>query len=161
MILGMIKEITIQVLDSSGIKDLLGRLQRIRPDTRALWGRMNAHQMVCHLNDSFGLAMGDKTASEDITFFNRTLIKWVALYAPFSWPKGIPTRPEMDQLQGGTRPVEFSQDRAALAAAIERFARHPNSFRFSRHPTFGELTHWEWIRWGYLHTDHHFRQFGV
>ncbi len=67
----------------------------------------------------------------------------------------------MDQLRGGTRPVEFSRDKAALAAAIERFARQPNTSRFSRHPTFGELTKWEWIRWGYLHADHHIRQFGV
>jgi Protein of unknown function (DUF1569) len=157
----MIKEFTLQTLDSPVIKDLLGRMQRIRPETRALWGRMNAHQMVCHLNDSFSLAMGDKTASEDINVFSRTLIKWVALYAPLRWPKGVPTRPEMDQLRGGTRPVEFSHDKAALAAAIERFARQPNTFQFARHPTFGELTKWEWIRWGYLHADHHFRQFGV
>jgi hypothetical protein len=150
-----------QTLDSSNIKDLLDRLQRIRPDTRARWGKMNAHQMVCHLNDSFGLAMGDKTASEDITFFNRTLIKWAALYAPLSWPQGVPTRPEMDQLGGGTRPVEFSRDTAALAAAIDRFARQPKTLPFARHPIFGKLTKWEWIRWGYLHADHHFRQFGV
>jgi hypothetical protein len=157
----MISECKMQTLDSSTIKNLLDRLQRIRPETRAIWGRMNAHQMVCHLRDSFGLAMGDKTASEDINFFNRTLIKWVALYAPFPWPQGVPTRPEMDQLRGGTPPVEFSRDKAALAAAIERFARQPNTFQFSRHPTFGELTRWEWIRWGYLHADHHFRQFGM
>ena len=71
----MISEAKMQTLDSPTIKDLLDRLQRIRPETRALWGRMNVHQMICHLNDSFGLAMGDKTASEDITFLNRTLIK--------------------------------------------------------------------------------------
>jgi len=71
-----------QTLDSAAVKDLLDRLQRIRPETRAIWGRMNTHQMVCHLRDSFDLAMGDKTASEDVNFFNRTLIKWVALYAP-------------------------------------------------------------------------------
>ena len=150
-----------QTLDSSTIKNLLDRLQRIRPDSRALWGKMNAHQMVCHLNDSFGLAMGDKTASEEITFFNRTLIKWVALYTPLPWPQGVPTRPEMDQMEGGTRPVDFSRDKAALAAAIDRFARQHKTFPFARHPIFGKLTEWEWIRWGYLHADHHFRQFGV
>jgi hypothetical protein len=157
----MIRKFTLQKLDSSVSKDLLGRLQRIRPETRALWGRMNSHQMVCHLNDSFGLAMGDKTASESINVFTRTLMKWVALYAPLPWPKGVPTRAEMDQLGGGTRPVEFSRDKAALAAAIERFAQEPNTLGFARHPIFGELTRWEWIRWGYLHADHHFRQFGV
>lgn len=87
---------------------------------------MNVHQMVCHLNDSFELAMGAKTASEDITFLNRTLVRWVALHTPLPWPKGVPTPPEMDQLIGGTRPIEFSKDNAALAATIDRFVRQPH-----------------------------------
>ena len=150
-----------QTLYSSAGKDLLDRLGRLRPENRALWGKMNAHQMVCHLNDSFGAAMGDRTTSEDITFLSRTLIKWIALHAPLPWPKGVPTRPEVDQLDGGTRPVEFSHDKAALAAAIERFAKQPRTFQFPSHPVFGELTEWEWMRWGYLHSNHHLRQFGV
>jgi hypothetical protein len=150
-----------QILNYSVTSNLLDRLQRLRPETRALWGKMNAHQMVCHLNDAFGLAMGAKTASEDITFFDRMLIRWVALHTPLTWPRGVPTRPEMDQLAGGTWPTEFALDSDALAAAIQRFGRQPRAFQFSRHPTFGDLTEWEWMRWGYLHADHHFRQFGV
>jgi hypothetical protein len=150
-----------QKLNSTAIKVLLNRLERLRPGTRALWGKMNAHQMVCHLNDSFDLAMGAKTASEDITFLGSTFMRCVALHTPLPWPKGVPTRPEMDQLVGGTRPAEFSKDKATLAATMERFARQPRAFRFSRHPVFGDLTEWEWMRWGYLHADHHFRQFGV
>ena len=46
----MIKEFTMQTLDSLAIKVLLDRLERLRPETRALWGKMNVHQMVCHLN---------------------------------------------------------------------------------------------------------------
>lgn len=150
-----------KTLDCSSVEGLLARLQGIQPDTRAHWGRMNAHQMVCHLNDAFGLPLGEKTASEDVTLVRRTLIKWVALYTPLPWPHGVPTRPEMDQLQGGTQPVEFARDKAALAAAIGRFAQRPRTFASARHPIFGELTTWEWLRWGYLHADHHFRQFGV
>ena len=150
-----------QTLDSNAVKHHLDRLQRLRPEARALWGKMNAHQMICHLNDSFSLAMCEKVASEDITILNRTLIRWIALHTPMPWPKGVPTRPEMDQLAGGTRPTEFARDAAALAAAIQRFARQPRTFQFARHPIFGDLTEWEWMRWGYLHPNHHFRQFGV
>src|SRR5438309_1270440 len=150
-----------QILDHPATKDLMDRLQRLRPETRALWGKMNAHQMICHLNDSFGLAMSEKAASEDITFLNRTLVRWIALHSPIRWPKGVPTRPEMDQLIGGTPPTEFSRDAAALAAAIQRFAQNPKTFQFARHPIFGDLTDWEWVRWGYLHVNHRFRQFDV
>jgi hypothetical protein len=150
-----------QTLDSSSANDLINRLQRVRSESRARWGKMNAHQMLCHLNDSFALAMSEKSASEKITFLSRTCMRWIGLHTSIPWPKGVPTRPEMDTLVGGTQPVEFARDRDALAATIQRFAGQPRSFHFGRHPIFGELTEWEWMRWGYLHADHHFRQFGL
>ena len=150
-----------QTLDALVVKNLLERLGRLRPESRAVWGRMNAHQMLCHLNDSFDLAMNKRAATESITIFGRTVMRWVALHTALKWPQGIPTRPEVDQLAGGTRPTEFARDQAALAAAIQLFVQQPRDFQFSRHPTFGELTEWEWMRWGYLHADHHFRQFGI
>ena len=30
-----------------------------------------------------------------------------------------------------------------------------------RHPFFGAMSPNQWLRWGYLHTDHHLRQFGA
>lgn len=150
-----------KTLDSDGaINELLSRLQTLNPETTGLWGKMSAHQMVCHLTDSFGLAMSVKVASENVTFLNRTLVRWVALHTSLPWPQGVATRPEMDQLDGGTRPNEFGLDMAVLAAAIPEFARKPRTYSFARHPLFGELTEAEWMRWGYLHTDHHLRQFG-
>ena len=140
---------------------LLDRLGSLRPESQAIWGKMNAHQMICHLTDAFTLAMSERSASEAVTVLNRTLVRWVALHTSLTWPKGVPTRPEVDQLVGGTRPLEFTRDAEALAAAIRRFAQVPRDFKFGRHPKFGDLTEWEWLRWGYLHADHHFRQFGV
>ena len=62
---------------------------------------MTSHQMICHLSDSFLLALG---------------------------------------------------------ATMHRFtARH--DFSSAVHPLFGPLTEPEWKRWGYLHADHHLRQF--
>jgi hypothetical protein len=29
------------------------------------------------------------------------------------------------------------------------------------HPFLGKLSRAEWLRWAYLHMDHHLRQFGV
>ena len=33
--------------------EIARRLTTIRPDARALWGKMSAHQMVCHLTTPF------------------------------------------------------------------------------------------------------------
>lgn len=86
-------------------------------------------------------------------------MKWLALKAPMPWPHGVKTMPENDQLIGGTPPVEFDRDRQRLEALIERFCQPMNNM--FPHPYFGQLTEAEWLRWGYLHCDHHLRQFGV
>jgi hypothetical protein len=141
------------------LANVLLRIAGLCSSDRGLWGRMNAHQMVCHLSDSFRLPLGERTASP----VRRPpgplfVIKWVALRAPFPWPKGTPTAPEMNQELGGTRPRDFAADREVLVSAIERFERVSSGW--PPHPFLGPLTTEEWMRWGYLHADHHLRQFG-
>jgi hypothetical protein len=140
---------------------VLARLAKVQPDSRALWGRMSAHQMLCHLSDSFLAVMGQKHVSPATGILQRSVVKWVALYAPMPWPKGLPTRPEMDQFVGGTAPSDFERDRNTLLALIERFSNSKRDFEWSPHPIFGRMPDPEWLRWGYLHTDHHLRQFGA
>ena len=151
-----------KTLDQPKVKqEIVERIGRLRPDLERRWGRMNARQMVSHLNDSFIAAMGEKQVAVDPDFRFRGLIKWCALYLPTPWPHGVPTRPEIDQELSGTAPGDFEADRQALLELVERFTRQPRAFRFQPHPMFLEMTEWQWMRWGYLHTDHHLRQFGV
>lgn len=151
-----------RTLADSAVRDaLLARLARLRPQGRALWGRMTPHEMVCHLCDSFRVGLGEKRASMAAGLAQRTLLKWGALWIPIPWPNGVPTRPEIEQGLGGTVPLEFERDRAELASLIGRFSARGEGFGAHPHPTFGELRDAEWLRWGYLHTDHHLRQFGV
>ena len=103
---------------------------------------------------------GGETIADASTFLQRTLIKKVALYVPLPWPKGVPTRPEADQMAGGTKPVDFAKDKAALLVLIDRIASEKRDFTFVAHPIFGKMTDREWMRWAYLHCDHHLRQFG-
>lgn len=142
-------------------QEILGRISRLQPDLVRRWGKMNARQMVCHLNDSFLSVMGEKSATIDHEFKARKLVKWCALYLPTPWPHGVRTRPEIDQQIGGTAPGDFDEDRRTLLALIEKFSRQPREFSFHPHPIFLEMTEPQWMRWGYLHTDHHLRQFGV
>ena len=143
------------------VEELSERLGRLKADQRPLWGKMNAGQMVRHLLDSFALAMGQTTARQASSWAQRNVIRHLALRAPMKWPPGVPTRPEFDQMIGGTKPGEFTADVAQLQAVLQRFAAQPRDFRFGTHPTFLELSEWEWMRWAWLHTDHHLRQFGL
>jgi hypothetical protein len=121
---------------------------------------MTAHQMVCHLTDAFLMDTDRKPVSHASGFRQRTIMKWIALYVPLRWPAGIQTRPEVDQEIGGTRPTAFATDVAALEALVELVAE-PGFFAGRRHPIFGPLSEAAWMRWAYLHMDHHLRQFGL
>ncbi|HEY7182001.1 MAG TPA: DUF1569 domain-containing protein [Blastocatellia bacterium] len=148
-------------LNPSDKKSILERLSNVRSDSPRLWGRMTPHQMICHLSDSFKSKLGEKENSPANNLFTRTVVKWIALYAPAPWPHGVKTRPEMDQEIGGTPPADFESDRLQLVALIERFAAPEKNAELRPHPFFGDMSEAEWMRWGYLHCDHHLRQFGA
>lgn len=136
---------------------ILRRLGNLRVDSPRLWGRMSAHQTICHLSDSLSSMMGERPIS---TLRRSTALKWPALYLPFPWPRGIKTRPEVDQFVGGTKPADFAVDMASLLILLERIASPTPDFTWQPHPIFGPLSQWQWMRWAYLHADHHLRQFG-
>jgi len=147
-------------------RQIIARLERIRPECTRVWGTMTVHEMVCHLSDSYLMVMGEKAAApaprkELPAPLPRGFIKWFALRVPIRWPRGVATRPEMDPKRQGTRPEAFESDLRKLLALNERFTRRPRDYSFASHPIFGVMTEDEWMRWAYLHMDHHLRQFGL
>jgi hypothetical protein len=137
--------------------EILRRLRTLRPDCTRLWGRMSPHQMVCHVSDSFLAVTGRKPMSMATGPLQRTVIKWLALYVPVRWPAGVQTRPEIDQTIGGT---DFVADVAFLESLCADFTAGIDASDGLVHPIFGPLSKSEWLRWAYLHMDHHLRQFG-
>jgi hypothetical protein len=130
-------------LSNSTIKQqIVERLRKIPPDSPRQWGRMTVNQMLCHLCDSFRVTMGMKP-------WKTTRISVTPL-----------PRPEVDVERGGTPPSAFDQDKANLFALLDRFTRQPRDFEWQPHPIFGSMSDADWMRWGYLHMDHHLRQFG-
>ncbi len=141
--------------------ELLRRLRTVRPESRRRWGRMTAPQLVCHLSDAFRVVDGRKPVSHATGLLQATLVKWIALLLPVPWPAGVPTRPEIDQARGaGTPPGDFAADVRGLEAILERFVAAETVDHW-RHPLFGRMSAADWLRWGYLHVDHHLRQFGA
>ena len=131
----------------------------LTPGAQRRWGKMSAHQMLCHLTDSYAGVIGEREVSPAGMWIPKPILKWLVLEAPMRWPQNVRTRREVAQDGGGTPPGEFERDRTRLVATINRFCAVPDSVRGS-HPILGKLTHEEWMRWGYLHADHHLRQFG-
>jgi hypothetical protein len=141
--------------------EILQRLRRVRPESVGRWGRMSAHQMVCHLSDSLRMVTGQKPVSHATGRLRRTIVKWIVLYLPLRWPAGIPTRPEIDQELGGTKPADFAADVALLEALLELVTTQKKRGNWPAHPIFGRMSEAAWLRWAWLHIDHHLRQFGT
>jgi hypothetical protein len=140
--------------------DLVRRLRQVRPDSVRRWGTMSAPQMVCHLADAFRMSTGDKHVNPAAGLLQRTVVKWIALYVPLAWPAGILTRPEIDQALGGTCPGDFASDVTGVQQLMERMVTRRPGDPWPTHPIFGRMSARDWLRWGYLHVDHHLRQFG-
>jgi hypothetical protein len=145
--------------DAGAVEALVTRLGKLHDKRPRAWGRMTPHEMICHLGDSFAGVLGDRPIAPADTFMARTVVKYIALHTNMAWPKGSPTRPEVDQTKGGTKPTDFDRDRERLVGLMRRFVT-PDA-TLDRHPFFGPLTHEEWMIWGYRHTDHHLRQFAL
>jgi len=142
--------------------EILRRLRALRHDSDRRWGRMSAHQMVCHLSDGCRLLTGVRTTQLTATPIPRFMMRWVALYAPVRWPAGIRTTPELDQDAAGTRPADFAADVAELEQLLRKVATdRRDGLDGHPHPVFGRMSASAWLRWAYLHADHHLRQFGV
>jgi hypothetical protein len=144
-------------------QELLERIGRVQPTSARLWGKMSAHQMICHLTDGYRLYLGEIPAEPGPgPAFVKAMIRTFALYAPVPWPRGkVPTHPAIDQVDGtGTSPGEFSRDVTALCEVLDHFTQIPRSYQCN-HPGLGPLSYSQVMRLGYLHADHHLRQFGA
>jgi hypothetical protein len=141
--------------------EIARRLKSLRPESRRRWGRMSAPQMVCHLCDACRMATGRLPVNGVAGVFPRTLVKWAALYVPLRWPPGFPTLAEINQERGGTKPADFAGDVAELESLLDFIATREAGFEWPAHPLFGRMSRRDWLRWAYLHADHHLRQFGA
>lgn len=142
--------------------EIFRRVRALRPDSVRLWGRMSVGQMVCHLSDAYRILTGEQAPRLARTPLPRPVMKYVALYVMVPWPRGLPTIPEIDQQAGGTRPASFDVDIAALERLLHRVTVDMRgSLEGHVHPAFGAMSESAWLRWAYLHADHHLRQFNT
>jgi hypothetical protein len=148
-------------LDAGSHAGLEARVLRLRPDSVRQWGSMTPHQAICHMSDGLRMSLNERPVAS-VAGPLGPLIRFVALSLPVPWPRGrIRTVPEAEQGVGGTPPGDFDRDRTELVELIARFCAAPADGFCPTHPIFGAMTTDGWKRWGYLHMDHHLRQFGV
>ncbi len=137
--------------------EMLARLDRLTPDSKAVWGRFSCTDMVAHLNESMRMALGDIVpASKRIPIRFFPLKQLIIYVVPF--PKGAPTAPELIARSG--RAV-WADEVKTFGELMARLAARSGDANWPSHPAFGSMNRRSWGVLGYKHLSHHFTQFGV
>jgi hypothetical protein len=140
--------------------EIARRISTLTPDSQRQWGTMSVSGMICHLYDSYQLPLGERDVALIRLPIPRGLIKYLALRTSIQWAKNMKTMEEVRQGAGGTCPGSFADDRTRLLETVERFSAS-STLAQAQHPFFGTMSADDWLRWGYLHADHHLRQFSA
>ena len=143
------------LMNTHDLKALLDRIDRLRPDAKAAWGRLDAARMLCHLGDQLRVALGEIRAAPQHSWLSRTLGRFVVVHTGFQPPRGkVQTAPEMLS----SKPAGWQAD---LDACKQLAARVGSGAARAEHPAFGPLTPAEWAKLSWKHMSYHLKQFGV
>lgn len=138
--------------------EVIARLNQLSPQSQRLWGKMNAAQMLAHLQQAFKVPLSEEPMPRML--LGRLLggLMKSKLYNDSSWRKGLPTAPDFiikDQRN-------FEKEKTKLTELVSLFySLGPDKIGNHPHPFFGSFTKEQWGMSMYKHLDHHLRQFGA
>lgn len=136
-------------------QELGERLSQLSPNSPAMWGKMDAAQMVAHCADAVRMALGTLAVSSKRLPIRYPPLKQIILYL-LPVPKNMPTAPQLIERCAGDWNVEV----ASLIQLMEQLVQRRPEELSPEHPAFGKMSHRAWGMLGYKHLDHHLKQFG-
>ena len=138
--------------------EIVRRIRLVRADSQPRWGKMDAAQMMAHLQQAFRVATGDLVLQR---VFIGHLFGWIAkkqLTNDKPFGRNLPT----DKTFKIRDARDFARERDHLEGLVQAFgAKGPAGLTREPHPFFGRLTTEEWEGLMWKHSDHHLRQFGA
>jgi hypothetical protein len=147
------------IFDKNVAEDVISRINKLKPDTQPLWGKMNVSQMLAHCNVPYEMVYEDKHPKPNflMKFILKTFVKsGVTNEKPYK--RNAQTAPaflirdERDFETEKNRLINYIHKTQELGEAhFDNKASH----------SFGNLNIREWNNMFYKHLDHHLTQFGV
>ena len=141
-------------------KEIIDRINTLKPESQRQWGRMNVNQMLRHTHDGLKVAYGDiKTEANKTTGIKRALMRFVIMKTDLAAPRGKAiTMPEIDMVERGINPENFHAEKEALIQIVSKFPEKPT---YHTSNMLGKMNDADWARLNYTHFDHHLKQFGA
>jgi hypothetical protein len=143
------------LFDPAVKKEIIERFNRLTPESKPLWGKMNVGQMMAHCQVPIGVA--DGTHKLKRTFIGRIFgpLAKPMLYNSKPFKRNLPT----DKSFLMTTPKDFAAEKQRLVDMIDHFSEA--TMVDEPHPFFGKLTREQWSIGTWKHLDHHLQHFGV
>lgn len=147
------------VFDPAVSAELIQRIEKLSPESPALWGKMSVDQMLAHCCVAYEMAFTNKhpKANALLRFILKTFVKpGVVNEVPYK--KNLPTAPAFRI----KNEKNFAEEKARLIAFVEQtLSAGEVTFEGKESPSFGPMNAKEWNNLLYKHLDHHLTQFGV
>jgi hypothetical protein len=146
------------VFDPEGNKAVISRINSLKGNEKAQWGKMTVNQMVMHCTHPINVAIGNTTPKRTLIgiLFGGMVKKKLVEAKEFD--KNMPT----DKSFIVKDSPDFNQAKTKLIGLVEGLAKNGHAgLTTAPHPFFGKLKHEEWDALMTKHLDHHLRQFGV
>jgi hypothetical protein len=138
-------------------QSLRTRVQGLRPDAIRKWGKMTVDQMLWHVNQALGQAVGQVPADPVKAPLPKPILKFMVLNLP--WVKGAPTAPEF---VADMQRCEFEAERDRCLKLIDAFAaKRIDEDGWPIASTLGSMSGRDWSRLEAKHLDHHLKQFSA
>jgi hypothetical protein len=147
------------VFNAVDVAELKDRINKLTPQTAALWGKMNVSQMLAHANVSYEMAYTDKHPKPNafLRFILKAFVKNVVV-GPKPYKRNTPTAKAF--IIGDGR--DFETEKVRLLNYLDHTLQlGKEHFEGRESLSFGQLTADEWNVMFYKHLDHHLQQFGV
>ncbi len=137
---------------------IIARINKLSTESKPIWGKMDAAQMLSHSQAPMDVAFGDlKLKANFLMRLLGKMIKDKMLKDP-EFKKKSPTEPAFIR----NYPCDFEQSKSELIKKISRLSNEgTKAIKTHKHPFFGEMNDQEWNILMWKHMDHHLRQFGV
>ena len=147
--------------NAADVEQIRRRSVALNSGSARRWGQMSVGGMMCHLHDSYQLALGGGCGTCAVAVAGAARVCQVSRAAhSVAVGKKLKTMPEVRQGYGGTPPGVFAEDQIRLLDTLGTLSAHPGLSQ-APHPFFGWMSREDWLRWGYLHADHHLSQFSA
>lgn len=140
-------------------QEVLGRIDKLTPQSKAQWGKMNVNQGLRHMSMAFDISSGvlDPTPAQ-----TPPMPKWLLRFFLLNVkpPKGrAETFKEINMVGNNINPAEFETEKKNLKEAIHKFSKA--DALIPENKLAGKFSKDDWGKLNYNHTDHHLRQFGA